>query len=140
MRPVNTRSPFTAAETERRWSRRKPLLSPASWLTRMRLPLSYRTQDIGEDGMSILGQIDLAIGTHGVVSFLLPTPTRGQVRVEIAAIVLNRGVAREREYRLGLQYEGLSADTRELILNFLGAAARPSIHGQLHSMASERSL
>jgi PilZ domain len=140
MRPVNTRIPNTAAQIERRWSQRQPLRSLVEWSARLRQPILYRAQDIGEDGMSLIGPVGLALGARGVVTLMLPASVHGEGSVEIAAFVVNRRPAREHGYRLGLQYEGLCPGARELILKFLGTAACPAIRGQFDSVGLERSL
>jgi len=120
---------------ERRQSRRRSFVSSAMLSIPHRHALLYRTLELGEDGLSLVGSVGLIAHARGIVQFCVPVAGARVVRVEVPAIVTNR-----RRYgpddgcRLGLMFEEVHADARTMIVDFLRSGAtvllaRPEMAG-----------
>lgn len=84
-----------------------------------------RSYQVGEGGMMVSSEAELAEGERLVVSFILPTSGMIVVRGVVRSIVEATG---ELPTRYGLEFETLGFHHKREVRNFVAAATRLEVH------------
>ena len=114
-------SVFETSPSERRAHDRRPIKTDALLGLPGQRTAAARLLDIGKGGAGVVSDYNLPVGTRVTIQARLPARGRGSGVFEAGAVVRNCTLAAsDGGFRLGLEFEALSAPATAALGDFLG--------------------